>query len=424
MKSQDTLFRDEAQRAQRTSTLGQIVLVRSMSIALLTTAAVCMALAVVLLFALASYTRRITVEGVIVPDTGLVRVYAQQSGVVLRKEVSEGQRISRGTVLYTVSTELQSTAGGSTQAALIERARERKQSLLQEIEKTRLLQRDERDTLEAKLANQRAELARLDEQLASQRERASIAADGVARYERLLVRDYISRDQLQQRQADMLDQQSRLLALQRDRANISQMLREAANALAGLAMRQQNQLARMDRSVIDIDQTLIESEARRELVITAPEAGMVTAVIAEPGQTIDSTHPAASIVPDGSRWQVYLFVPSAAVGFIHTGDPVRVRYRAYPYQKFGQYPARVVSIARAALLAADLSSSGMPPTDVQGAEGSFYRVTATLDRQTVTAYGKQQPLQAGMSLQADILQERRRLYEWVLEPLYSLTGKL
>ncbi|MET5012441.1 secretion protein HlyD, partial [Burkholderia pseudomallei] len=31
---------------------------------------------------------------------------------------------------------------------------------------------------------------------------------------------------------------------------------------------------------------------------------------------------------------------------------------------------------------------------------------------------------AGMALQADVLQERRRLYEWVLEPLYSLTGKL
>ncbi len=29
-----------------------------------------------------------------------------------------------------------------------------------------------------------------------------------------------------------------------------------------------------------------------------------------------------------------------------------------------------------------------------------------------------------MTLQADILQERRRLYEWVLEPLYSMTGKL
>ncbi|MFL4114118.1 hypothetical protein, partial [Pseudomonas aeruginosa] len=34
------------------------------------------------------------------------------------------------------------------------------------------------------------------------------------------------------------------------------------------------------------------------------------------------------------------------------------------------------------------------------------------------------PLQSGMLLDADILQDTRRLYEWVLEPLYSLTGKL
>ena len=35
-----------------------------------------------------------------------------------------------------------------------------------------------------------------------------------------------------------------------------------------------------------------------------------------------------------------------------------------------------------------------------------------------------QPLQTGMLLDADIMLERRRLYEWVLEPLISLTGKL
>jgi membrane fusion protein len=29
-----------------------------------------------------------------------------------------------------------------------------------------------------------------------------------------------------------------------------------------------------------------------------------------------------------------------------------------------------------------------------------------------------------MLLDADILQEKRRLYEWVLEPLYTLSGKL
>ena len=32
-------------------------------------------------------------------------------------------------------------------------------------------------------------------------------------------------------------------------------------------------------------------------------------------------------------------------------------------------------------------------------------------------------LQAGMQLEADIPLETRRLYEWVLDPLYTLTGK-
>lgn len=174
--------------------------------------------------------------------------------------------------------------------------------------------------------------------------------------------------------------------------------------------------------MIDVDQSLIESEARRELVVTAPEAGVVTAVIAEPGQIADGTRPVASIVPDGSVWQAYLFVPSAAVGFVHVGDPVLIRYQAYPYQKFGQYRGTVASIARTALSAAELGAGGMPPA-VLG-DGTFYRVTVRLAAQDVTAYGKPVPLQAGMALQADILQERRRLYEWVLEPLYSLTGKL
>lgn len=416
------LFRQQAQQAQRTSVLGEIVLVRPVSFGFLTVAAVCMALALAALFAFGTYTRRTTVEGVVTPNTGLVKVYVQQAGIVLAKRVVEGQRVARGAVLYTVSNDLQSAAEGRTQAALIEQARQRKQSLLQEIDKTRVLQQTERETLQAKIASQRGALTGIDEQIESQRVRTSLAADGAARYDRLLAQDYISKDQAQQRQADLLDQQSKLNGLRRDRAGTAQALREAVDELAGLGLQQQNRLSQIDRSVIDVDQSLIESEARRELVVTAPEAGVVTAVIAEPGQIADGTRPVASIVPDGSVWQAYLFVPSAAVGFVHVGDPVLIRYQAYPYQKFGQYRGTVASIARTALSAAELGAGGMPPA-VLG-DGTFYRVTVRLAAQDVTAYGKPVPLQAGMALQADILQERRRLYEWVLEPLYSLTGKL
>jgi membrane fusion protein len=54
-----------------------------------------------------------------------------------------------------------------------------------------------------------------------------------------------------------------------------------------------------------------------------------------------------------------------------------------------------------------------------------YAITVvTLKQQTVTAYGEQRPLSAGMRLDGDILQETRKLYEWMLEPLYSITGKM
>ena len=53
-----------------------------------------------------------------------------------------------------------------------------------------------------------------------------------------------------------------------------------------------------------------------------------------------------------------------------------------------------------------------------------YLVKVTLNQQTVKAYGESKPLKVGMAFDADIMQEKRKLYEWVLEPLYSITGKI
>ena len=54
----------------------------------------------------------------------------------------------------------------------------------------------------------------------------------------------------------------------------------------------------------------------------------------------------------------------------------------------------------------------------------FYRVTVSLGRQAITAYGKPESLRPGMVLDADVLGERRALIEWIFEPLYSLGGKV
>ena len=52
-----------------------------------------------------------------------------------------------------------------------------------------------------------------------------------------------------------------------------------------------------------------------------------------------------------------------------------------------------------------------------------YRITVRLSSQSVEAYGQRFSLQAGMTLGADIVLERRSLIRWLFDPLYSLRGR-
>src|SRR2546426_11673115 len=72
--------------------------------------------------------------------------------------------------------------------------------------------------------------------------------------------------------------------------------------------------------------------------VVALQSGTVTTVLAEVGQTVTPAQPIVSILPRGAALEASLYVPSRAVGFVEVGQQVLMRYQAYPYQKFGQYP--------------------------------------------------------------------------------------
>jgi membrane fusion protein len=134
----------------------------------------------------------------------------------------------------------------------------------------------------------------------------------------------------------------------------------------------------------------------------------------QPGQAV------LSLLPAGARLEAHLVVPSRAVGFIAPGDAVRLRYQAFPYQKFGHHRGEVARISRSALSAAELPSL----TGLAAAGEPAYRVVVALDRDSVRAFGKDEPLRPGMRLDADILGEQRKLWEWLFEPLHALSGAM
>jgi len=152
-------------------------------------------------------------------------------------------------------------------------------------------------------------------------------------------------------------------------------------------------------------------------VITAPDDGVVTTILAERGQSANTTIPLLSILPDGAQLQAQLLVPSRAIGFIEPGQTVAVRYQAFPYQRFGSYKGRVKEISRTLINPNEVNL----PVSLNEA---VYRVTVALNSQTVKAYSEDVPLQSGMLLDADVWLDHRRIIDWVFDPLYSVTGRL
>src|SRR6185503_18116976 len=44
---------------------------------------------------------------------------------------------------------------------------------------------------------------------------------------------------------------------------------------------------------------------------------------------------------DGAVLQARLLVPSRAIASVHVGDAVRVRYKAFPHQRYGTFPGEI-----------------------------------------------------------------------------------
>jgi membrane fusion protein len=420
----DSLFRTEALDAQRTNWLGPVSLSQPLSFSVFAAIALLATLLLVAFFAFGSYTKRTTVTGQLLPAGGWSKVYPNQAGVVVEKRVTEGQAVREGDVLYVLSLERKSDAAPGGLASITGQVEARRDSLRSELGKTRSIQQEQLTALTRKQAAYEAELRVIEQSIEGQRARVALAQDTLQRYRGLLEKDYIAGEQVQLREADLIDQRSRLQGLERERLNAQRELTLLRGERERLPLEQSRQLAEINRSISSSDQELTESELRRRLHVLAPRDGVVTAVTAEVGHAVDPSRPVLSIVPPGARLQAQLFAPSKAVGFVRGGEAVMLRFDAYPYQKFGHTAGRVTEVARVALTGQDLSALGLPGLDATGAGEPLYRITVDLSAQTIMAYGEARPLQIGMQLEADIMQERRKLYEWVLEPLISITGKL
>lgn len=415
------LFRDEALQARRGAWLGRVQIVRPLSLDLITLGVLVVALLVGSFLTLAHYTRKTTVDGVLAPDRGLIRVVPPEAATVIERRVAEGQPVKAGEILFVLALERPRLLA-QAQAEVRRSLEERQRSLLDAERQQEALVAAQLATLDRRLQALQGEQAQAESEVRLQQQRLALAQQAQARLEALQRENFISEAQVLAKQEEVLGLEAQLQALQRQRLQLQRERVQLEGERRSLPLQARSSQGSLQRDLAEVSREAAEQDSERQLIVRAPQDGVLTAVLAEPGQAVSPSSALASLVPQGSVLQAQLYAPSSAVGFIRSGQPVRLRLEAFPYQKFGPLEGQVLQVSRTPLATGELAAQALAGPASQGSGEALFRITVGLDPAALERWA--QPLAAGMRLQADVLLERRRLIEWLFEPLFGLQQRL
>jgi membrane fusion protein len=366
---------------------------------------------------LGSYGRKETVPGYLVPVGGIARVLPGGTGVVTELYVADGDTVVAGQRLLLVRSERHGAQGQAIDASIIDRLQAKRDAVADRIAIEQRTADEQRQSLADSLAGFEAEVNSMAESMRTQRERLKVAHDQVEAVRQTVAQGFTSMTEFRRRQDTELTLQQASTDLYRQISAKAVDVREKRHAMAELEAKTADNVALLRGALADAEAAIAEARGKQGYVVSAPVSGRVSSLQAWIGMISDTAIPFMSIVPENAPLEVSLLVPARAIGFVAHGQTVRFAFDPFPFQRFGFYNGTIVSVSTTLLK----PSEAVGPTVLKEAS---YRVTARLERQTVTAYGSEIPLRPDMPLKADIVFDRRSLIQWLFDPLLSARGRI
>lgn len=418
------LFRPEAVNHKNERLHGVVVLASTWSYTALTLFFCTIVLALLAFAWHFGFTRKEIVSGTVVPDRGVIRLAAPQSGIVSRIEVGEGELVHAGDALFVLSSE-RTSVKGETQAAVNDALTSRIHYLRKELAQQGAQSDNKGREIALRLDSMLASLKQLEGEQALQRSKTDILRTLLANLTELAAEGGIPQNAVKQKAAELIEQEAHLSAIEGQRLAIQRDI-AALSALRGdLPLQSGREASQIKRGIEELSQQASESEAKRQLVVRADETGKLAGIVVDRGQAVSAEQRLASLIPQDSKLEAELYVPTRAAGFVRPGTEVLLRYDAFPYQKFGQFHGRVREVSLTTIPRGELQLGGAAiSAQTASAAEPVYRVRVRLDAQEVLAAGRPQALKSGMQLSATLVLEHRTLLEWVLEPLLGMSGRL
>jgi membrane fusion protein len=368
----------------------------------------------ILFFCFGTYTKKVDLRGRIIPLAGQISIYSDRKGYVSNVFVTDMAQVKKGQKLFEITSELFRQNRSLTED-VVKELNFQKKNLEQQIETLTQLH-----ILQIQEMNQK--LSDLIKFKSEQKKMLTVRNASVDKYKKILQRlktlsssKYESQYAVDMKELDLFESEADYSDASLSSMNLANSISQLENQLKSRKVEQQKEILSLRKEISSIQLDIYSSEASYHSVIVAPKDGMVTSMSIKQGTAVNSNSLAMVILPINAQWDVEVFSTSKEIGLIKKNDDVLLRFDAFPYQKFGTYKGEVKQVARAAIKNTDID---FPLSDAN----DYYKILVSLDKQHIKAFGKDEPLQSGMTLTASIKVDHRSLIDWLLDPIYSITG--
>jgi membrane fusion protein len=361
----------------------------------------------------ATYARKATVIGFLVPDRGMIRVALQAPGTLQSIMVREGDVVAAGERIAVLSLSAETTSGnvgevvakGMRSEAAAARAKAESQLARLQVE---------REQSSIRLSKSEAELQHVTMQVSLQGQRLQFAQTEVERGETIAAKGFMARREVDARRVAVLTAEQELAGLRRQQAAIERDIADIKARFASIPLEIDAAHSEAQTADAALQQRRAESEARRLQFVTAPIAGRVAALPVTAGQTLSTGGTVAVVIAEGGQLEAELLAPSRSIGFVRPGQPVELSLEAFPYQRFGTVAGTIRTVSSTVLAP---NEAGIQGLDIKE---PVFRIRVSLSREVVQAYGQNVRMQPGMLVSALIVFDRRSLLAWLFDPIYAV----
>lgn len=404
------LFRKEALENQGQKIYGDVILAAPLSHMTIAGLLALIIVGLLIFVTNGEYARKERVFGYLTPDSGLIRVVPRQSGVIETISVDIGSTVTKGDVLFEFKLGTDSEAGLNTVDELLGQL----ETEYKELESRLALVPEEyklsKNRLNRQIGSAKREAERLTSQINLQQQTVDNQSVILGRFQNLLEQDAISSLEVSSQENRYLQASLTLENLLNAQKNITAGAEDIRAQLRMMPIAEEKAISSLRSQLNSVSQRITQAKSQGSYVILAPVNGRIASMTARPGQVANGQKALATILPEDGKMEAELLVPTRAAGFIEQGQPVRLLYDAFPYQKFGFYDGEIINVSRTIVQPQDLSVNTALSEPV-------FIVRVDLDSQNIVFRDDKYPLQSGMTLSADIILEDRKIWEWVFEPI-------